>query len=101
MFLASRAKRLRALPWALAILNAACSALTLGIDLTHVVYADSLSAFLRDVPFQVTAFAGLLAAMVCAWLFWRGGGALLPSVRAAERRLCGRGLALWRCVPWG
>ena len=34
MFLASRAKRLRALPWALAILNAACSALTLGIDLT-------------------------------------------------------------------
>ena len=74
MFLASRAKRLRALPWALAILNAACSALTLGIDLTHVVYADSLSAFLRDVPFQVTAFAGLLAAMVCAWLFWRGEG---------------------------
>lgn len=74
MYLASRAKRLRALPWTLAILNAACSVLTLGIDLTHEVYSDSLSAFLRDVPFQVTAFAGLLAAVVCAWLLWRREG---------------------------
>ena len=74
MYLASRAKRLRALPWALAAANAACAALTLGIDLTHEVYRDSLSAFLRDIPFQITGFAGLLAAMVCAWLLWRGEG---------------------------
>ena len=54
--------------------DAACAALTLGIDLTHEVYRDSLSAFLRDIPFQITGFAGLLAAMVCAWLLWRGEG---------------------------
>ena len=73
-FLASRAKRLRALPWTLAALNAACSALTLGIELSHDVYTDSLSLFLRDMPFQLTGFAGLIAAMVCAWVFWRKEG---------------------------
>ena len=29
---------------------------------------------MRDIPFQITGFAGLLAAMVCAWLLWRGEG---------------------------
>ena len=73
-FLASRAKRLRTLPWTLAALNAACSVLTLCMELSHDVYTDNLSVFLRDVPFQLTGFAGLIAAMVCAWLFWRREG---------------------------
>lgn len=73
-FLASRATRLRALPWTLAILNAVCSLLTLGIDLSRTVYTDNLSLFLRDVPFQLTGFAGLVAAIICSWLMWRKDG---------------------------
>lgn len=74
MFLASRAVRLRTLSWTLAILNAACSVLTLYMDLTNDVYTDDLSIFLHDVPFQLTGFVGLIAAMACAWLMWRKGG---------------------------
>lgn len=74
MFLASRAVRMRTLSWTLAILNAACSVLTLYMDLTNDVYTDDLSIFLHDVPFQLTGFVGMIAAMACAWLMWRKGG---------------------------
>ena len=74
MFLASQARRLRALPWTLAALSMAASALTLCIDLSHEIYTDDWSFFLRDAPFQATGFAGLLAALACAWLLWRKEG---------------------------
>ena len=44
------------------------------MDLTNDVYTDDLSIFLHDVPFQLTGFVGLIAAMACAWLMWRKGG---------------------------
>lgn len=74
MFLASQARRLRALPWTLAALSVTASALTLCIDLSHEIYTDDWSFFLRDAPFQATGFAGLFAALACAWLLWRKEG---------------------------
>lgn len=69
--LACRAGRYRAVPWTLAILNAASILLCLIIDLFCDGDANRVSAFLRNESFQLTGFAALVAIMVCAWLFWR------------------------------